>query len=462
MYEPYPVPEIAQQHQRHRYSSLWEFAKQDLRLLVFLLVIASFIGFGIGALWVSLLIAFSVFFALQLRSLYLVNEWISNRPYELPPNLNGIWGALLFNVYRAQRQERVVQAEMVALIDRAQCSLTALSEAVVLIDEQHQLEWWNPAAERLLGLQPSDRGRSVLSILRQPDFIQYFNNIEDFPDGLKLAMSVDHERYVQCKLTQFGIESRMLIAFDVTRVHNLEQMRKDFVDNISHELRTPLTVLSGYIETFAEQDDMPARWRRAFEQMQSQTRRMNALVNDLLLLSRLENERELAKNQIIDMPTLMGQLFDDAQVYNTEFGHTLNLEIDSHCDLIGSDVELASAFSNLITNAIKYTPQGGTITIGWHDDGEHGYFSVADTGIGIDPKHLPRLTERFYRIDSARSRATGGTGLGLAIVKHALMQHDAYLDVISKENQGSVFKAVFPKARLFRDEQEPLDTPNYE
>ena len=462
MYEPYPIPEIAQQHKQHRYSSLWEFAKQDLRLLIFLLVIASFVGFGIGYLWISLMVAFSVFFALQLRSLYLVNEWISHRPYEVPPNLNGIWGALLFNVYRAQRQERVVQAEMVSLIDRAQSSLTALSEAVVLIDEQHQLEWWNPAAERLLGLKFGDRGRSVLSILRQPDFIDYFNNIDEYPDGLKLAMSVEHERYIQCKLTQFGIESRMMIAFDVTRIHNLEQMRKDFVDNISHELRTPLTVLSGYIETFAEQDDLPQRWRRAFEQMQSQTRRMNALVNDLLLLSRLENERELAKNQIIDMPTLMGQLFDDAQVYNTEYGHTLNLEIDSHCDLIGSDVELASAFSNLITNAIKYTPQGGTITIGWHDDGEHGYFSVADTGIGIDPKHLPRLTERFYRIDSARSRATGGTGLGLAIVKHALMQHDAYLDVTSEENRGSVFKAVFPKARLFRDSQESLDIPDYE
>jgi two-component system phosphate regulon sensor histidine kinase PhoR len=186
--------------------------------------------------------------------------------------------------------------------------------------------------------------------------------------------------------------------------------------------------------------------------MQAQTRRMNALVNDLLLLSRLENDKQLAKNQIVDMPSLMNQLFDDAQAYNSEYGHILNLDIDSHCDLLGSDMELASAFGNLITNAIKYTPKGGVITIGWHDDQEHGYFTVQDNGIGIDPKHLPRLTERFYRVDSARSRQTGGTGLGLAIVKHVLMQHGAHLEVESQINQGSCFKAVFPKERLCQAE----------
>lgn len=341
---------------------------------------------------------------------------------------------------------------MVGLIDRAQSSLVALAEAVVLTDELHQIEWWNPAAERLLGIQELDRGRNILGILRQPAFVEYFNNMEQQPDGIKLKSSLHEDRYVQIKLTRFGLESRLVVAYDVTRVHNLEQMRKDFVDNISHELRTPLTVLSGYLETFTDQEDFNPRWRRPFEQMQAQTKRMNALVNDLLLLSRLENDKQLAKNQIVDMPSLMNQLFDDAQAYNSEYSHILNLDIDSHCDLIGSDVELASAFGNLITNAIKYTPKGGVITIGWHDDQEHGYFTVEDNGIGIDPKHLPRLTERFYRVDSARSRQTGGTGLGLAIVKHVLMQHGAHLEVDSKPNQGSCFKAVFPKERLCQAE----------
>ena len=450
MYEPYPVPDLAREHKRFRYSSLWTFAKQDLRLLAFLLIIAAFVGFGLDLLGICILIAFLIFFVLQLRSLYIVNEWISNRPYDTPPNLNGIWGALLFNVYRAQRQERVVQAEMVGLIDRAQSSLVALNEAVVLIDDLQQIEWCNPAAQHLLGISLLDRVTNVLGILRQPSFIEYFNHIDQAPDGIKLKSSILDDHYVQIKLTPFGGDSVLLVAYDITRMHNLEQMRKDFVDNISHELRTPLTVLSGYIETFTDQEDLNPRWKRAFDQMQSQTKRMNALVNDLLLLSNLENNKKIAKNQIIEMPSLMNQLFDDAQAYNADYGHTLNLDIDSHCDLIGSDMEIASAFSNLITNAIKYTPKGGIITIGWHDDGEHGYFTVQDNGIGIDPKHLPRLTERFYRVDSARSRATGGTGLGLAIVKHVLMQHGAYLDVVSKENNGSLFKAVFPKERLYQ------------
>lgn len=450
MYEPYPVPELARGHQRFRYSSLWKFAKQDLRLLIFFLLIASFIGFGVGYFWSCIFVAFLVFFALQLYSLFLVNDWISNRPYDAPPNLHGIWGALLFNVYRAQRQERIVQAEMVGLIDRAQSSLVALAEAVVLIDDQHQIEWWNPAAEKLLAINPSDRGRNLLSILRQPSFIEYFNNIDQAPDGIRLQVQMDVEHYVQVKLTRFGGESRLLVAYDITRMHNLEEMRKDFVDNISHELRTPLTVLSGYIETFIDQDDITPRWKRAFTQMQSQTKRMNALVNDLLLLSNLENNKKVAKNQIIEMPNLMNQLFDDARAYNLDYGHTLNLDIDSHCDLIGSDMEIASTFSNLITNAIKYTPKGGIINIGWHEVGDHAYFSVQDNGIGINPKHLPRLTERFYRVDSARSRQTGGTGLGLAIVKHVLMQHGAHLEITSKENEGSTFTAVFPKERLYR------------
>ncbi|UNW07127.1 phosphate regulon sensor histidine kinase PhoR [Acinetobacter variabilis] len=448
MYEPYPVPELSHEHKRLRYSSLWDFAKQDLRLLLLFLVIASCIGLGIGYFWICIVLAFVAFFGTQLRSLYLVNEWISNRPYDVPPNINGIWGALLFNVYRAQRQERVVQAEMVELIDRAQSSLVALQEAVVLIDENQQIEWWNPAAGRLLGIGQEDRGRNILSLLRQPNFIDYYHHIDDAPDGLKMKSSILEDHYVQIKMTRFGGESRLLVAYDVTRMHNLEQMRKDFVDNISHELRTPLTVLSGYIETFTDQEDISARWKRAFDQMQSQTRRMNALVNDLLLLSRLENDKNIAKNQIIDMPNLMNQLFDDAQAYNVDYGHTLNLDIDSHCDLIGSDMEIASAFSNLITNAIKYTPKGGTVTMGWHDNGESAYFVVEDTGIGIDPKHLPRLTERFYRVDSDRSRRTGGTGLGLAIVKHVLMQHQAQLEIDSRENQGSTFKVIFTKERL--------------
>lgn len=221
MYEPYPTPEISHEHKNYRYSSLWDYAKQDLRILLFFLIIASLVGFGIGHFWGCIAAAFILFVVMQLRALYLVNDWIANRPYEVPPNLNGIWGALLFNIYRSQRQERVVQAEMVGLIDRAQSSLVALAEAVVLTDELHQIEWWNPAAERLLGIQELDRGRNILGILRQPAFVEYFNNMEQQPDGIKLKSSLHEDRYVQIKLTRFGLESRLVVAYDVTRVHNL-------------------------------------------------------------------------------------------------------------------------------------------------------------------------------------------------------------------------------------------------
>ena len=197
MYEPYPVPEQVREQKLSRYSSLWTFAKQDLRLLLFFLIIAGLVGLGIGYFWSCIFIAFVVFFTLQLRSLYLVNDWIANNPYDVPPNLNGIWGYLTFTVPSAKN---VLFKEMVGLIDRAQSSLVALAEAVVLIDDQHQIEWWNPAAERLLGISPLDRGRNLLTILRQPTFIEYFNNIDQAPDGIKLHSNLDDDRYVQVKL----------------------------------------------------------------------------------------------------------------------------------------------------------------------------------------------------------------------------------------------------------------------
>lgn len=440
--------DIQDEQHTEQHSALKNYISEDIRRLILILIISGLIGLGIGHFILFIALGLMFFFALQFRSLYLVNQWISQHSNEPPPELSGIWSALLFNVYRAQRRERTLQAEMVGLIDRAQSSLMALEEAVLLIDEDHCLEWWNPASERLLGLKLGDRRRQVLTILRNPEFIKYFNHVEDHPNGLILQSTLQEGRFIQVKITRFGYESRLLVAYDVTHIRKLEQMRKDFVDNISHELRTPLTVLSGYIETLSDNDDMPQRWRRAFDQMHQQARRMNALVNDLLLLSRLENESSKTKNQIVNMAELMNQLFDDAQGYNTEFGHSVHLNLDSHNDIIGSDIELASAFGNLVTNAIKYTPNNGDITISWQDRGDVSIFSVQDTGIGISPEHIPRLTERFYRVDSGRSRETGGTGLGLAIVKHVLAQHEAHLEIESQEQMGSTFKAIFPKHRL--------------
>ncbi|MDO4222690.1 MAG: phosphate regulon sensor histidine kinase PhoR [Acinetobacter sp.] len=444
---------------------LWQsfkiFVKQDLSQLLFFILIAVAIGIIVEQIWWCIAIAFIIFFSLQICSLFFLNHWINQNNPQQPPYLWGVWRMLAENVQAARHQELQTQLQsqqhITQLIEKTQQSLKNLSQAIVLINHHYEIEWSNLTAVDLLAIEQSHQSQKIDDILNNSQFSDYLQNADFYPDGIKMLCPEYQNRYIQLKITDFGEEHRLIIADDITRIHNLEQMRKDFVDNVSHELRTPLTVLSGYIETFKEQDDLPQRWERAFNQMQSQTKRMTALVNDLLLLSNLENPNIKKQQQLVEMPNLMNHLFDDAQAYNVDYGHTLHLDIDSHCDVLGTEAELTSAFNNLITNAIKYTPQGGTITIGWHDHEDGAFFSVQDTGIGISAEHLPRLTERFYRVDTARSRLTGGTGLGLAIVKHVLIQHDARLEIQSHEGQGSLFKVIFPKHRTFTTQEQTVD-----
>ena len=430
---------------------IWRDLIKDLRWAALLLLIAGIIGFFIHAIWQCLVVALVLFIGLQFYTLYQIYYWIRYYPEQNPPEVSGAFGEILFLLYRYQRQEKQAKTELMQTIYRAQSSVSALQEAVVLINSQQHLEWWNPAAEQLLGLKSIDLGRPVLNIIRHPDFTNYLEQPQQYPNGIKLASWVKPRHFIQCEVTQFGDHEYLLLVYDITHIQRLEQMRKDFVANVSHELRTPLTVLSGYVEMFSEQDDLEPRWQRGFAQMQQQTQRMTAIIDDLLLLSRLENEELGNKDQLIQVTPLLQQLFEDAKAYNTDYGHQLYLHSDSSLNLRGSAHELASAFSNLITNAIKYTPKGGEIHIGWQQDNEQAYFYVKDNGIGIEAHHIPRLTERFYRIDSARSREAGGTGLGLAIVKHVLAQHDAYLEVISTPNCGTTFKAIFDQSRLVQD-----------
>lgn len=335
-------------------------------------------------------------------------------------------------------------------LKKIRSALRALRDAVILLNDDDGLEWWNQAAQDLLLLQSSDKGRRIFDFIQVPEFIKYYQEATtlntdadaDADESVHIVSWQDPNRYLKCELTPFGDE-KLLIIYDVTRLQHLEAMRRDFVANVSHELRTPLTVLMGYLENFSDQPDMPANWRRGFELMTQQTARMNRVVNDLLLLSRIEIEETHAFNEI-DMTKLLTHVYDDAQAYNQEYKHTIHLHIDTYDGLYGSEMYLNSALSNLVINAIKYTPKGGNISISWTKTVEGCRFAVEDNGIGIAPQHLARLTERFYRVDSGRSRATGGTGLGLAIVKHVLYQHEASLQIESVEGIGSTFSAVFP------------------
>lgn len=337
--------------------------------------------------------------------------------------------------------DNITQQQMMDQLKKIRSSLRALQDAVVLLNDDDSLEWWNQAAQDLLLLQPTDHGKCIFDFIRLPEFRHYYQNITAANEGVHIMSWRDPKRYLKCQLTPCGDE-KLLIIYDVTRLHHLEQMRRDFVANVSHELRTPLTVLMGYLENFSGQDDMPPNWQRGFELMTQQTARMNRVVNDLLLLSRIEIE-ETHELHYIDMTKLLTHVYNDAQAYNQEYEHNIHLQIDTNMGLLGSDMYLNSALSNLVINAIKYTPKGGDIIISWTKTTDGCRFAVTDNGIGIASQHVARLTERFYRVDSGRSRATGGTGLGLAIVKHVLYQYNINLQIESIEGVGSTFSALF-------------------
>ncbi|MFK4001441.1 phosphate regulon sensor histidine kinase PhoR [Psychrobacter namhaensis] len=340
--------------------------------------------------------------------------------------------------------ESISQQSTAEQLQKIRSALRALRDAVILLNDDDGLEWWNQAAQDLLSLQPIDKGQSIFDYITVPEFRQYYKNTTLPNDGVHLESWRDPSRYLKCEITPFGDE-KLLFIYDVTRLRHLEQMRQDFVANVSHELRTPLTVMMGYLENFSDQPDMPPKWRRGFELMTQQTARMNRIVNDLLLLSKIEIEESHELNYI-NMTKLLTNIYDDAQAYNQAYKHIIHLHIDTYDGLYGSEMYLNSALSNLVINAIKYTPKGGNITISWTRTADGCRFAVEDDGLGIAPQHIARLTERFYRIDKGRSRATGGTGLGLAIVKHVLHQHEAHLQIDSVEGAGSTFSAVFPAA----------------
>src|SRR5690606_3249374 len=271
----------------------------------------------------------------------------------------------------------------------------------------------------------------------------------NFEQPIDLPSPLDDNVQLEYTITRFGAGEWLVLVRDVTRLHNLEQMRKDFVANVSHELKTPLTVLKGYLETLI--DTMPPeqkRVHRALLQMNQQSQRMEALINDLLLLARLEGTEADKHNQRVQIAPMLRRLRQDGQATDPEKNHELHLEVDPTATVFGDPAELQSAFGNLITNAVKYTPQNGRIEIRWWEDDRGGHLSVHDNGVGIDPRHIPRLTERFYRPDSSRVTQTGGTGLGLAIVKHVLIRHNARLEIQSQPGKGSTFTCHFPPHRL--------------
>ncbi len=379
-----------------------------------------------------------------------INRWVKNIEAS-PPISAGPWDDVLAVIYRQLRKNHNEIEELHRQVDSIMLAAEALPDGAITLDEEMQITWCNKTASEHTGLKlASDKGFSIFNILRAPEFAKYGRQ-SSWPDPILLHLAKDgQEKSLLVQLTPYGIKQFLIVTRDVTQVEKLETTRKDFVANVSHELRTPLTVLSGFLETL---HDMPsgslsAEQREHYHSlMMEQATRMEAIVADLLTLSTLESSPST-----IGEPVRLAKIIDNAllQAKTLSGGRHVFVEnIDKSLCVLGIESELASAVSNLLTNAVRYTPKDGTITVSWYiTETGSACYSVQDTGIGIASQDIPRLTERFYRVDRGRSRATGGTGLGLAITKHVAMRHNAELHIRSRFGAGSIFSVEFPAPRV--------------
>lgn len=412
-----------------------------------------------GILWVTLgALTALVFCSIALlslvvhhwRHLIMLERWLQAEELASValPDSSGKWGDVFARLARIMREQRKNHQQLGSALERLRRATSAMPEGVVILDDVDRIEWCNPVAEKHLGIDTSrDAGQHVTHLVRQTQFTEYLN-AHNYSEPLIIKQVRNQGLTLSLQFVPYGDKQKLLVSRDVTRLERVHTMRRDFVANVSHELRTPLTVIGGFLETLAEEgasDPETNKW--ALTLMTDQTRRMQRLVEDLLTLSRLEDSENLVREDNINIPAMLRELCQEAESLSAGH-HRIDLNLDTKTKLMGSMDDLRSAFSNLVSNAIRYTAEGGDITLNWEIRDGQGVFSVQDSGIGIEPEHIPRLTERFYRVDRGRSRETGGTGLGLAIVKHVLTCHQAKLEIVSEPGKGSCFSAWFPPARL--------------
>jgi two-component system phosphate regulon sensor histidine kinase PhoR len=417
----------------------------SLRILA-ALALGAVLGWLVGSIWGGLVGVLALYLAWNLWQLRELHFWLQNRSVADPPDALGLWGDVVAQVVRLHRRKRFHKERLTRLFRELRRSTAAMPDGVIMLDPQGEIIWFNRKAGELLDLsRRADFGLRIDNLVRHPDFVHYLRG-GDYSAPVVVRPDVNSEKFIAFQLIAYGEDQRLLMLRDVTREVRLEQMRKDFVANASHELRSPLTVVAGYLETFGADPGL-GELAGPINEMRRQTDRMTRIIEDLLELSRFEANDSPIKGLPIDVAGMASLLRKDVTA-RTVHPRTVELSIESGAHLIGDEAMVQSAFSNLVDNAAKYTPADGAMYIRWWTDDQGGHFSVRDTGPGIPSEHLPRLTERFYRVDPGRSRETGGSGLGLAIVKHALYRHGARLEIESIEGRGSTFTCHFPAERL--------------
>lgn len=413
------------------------------------------VGLATGQLAWAIAAAAIIWLIRGYRYLNRTLKWMRDGKRSSPPDSATLWDELNQEFNRLFQRSKKRKKKLGKLLSRFRQASAAMPDATVLLGQRGEIEWFNESAKSMLGLSlQHDVGRRIGNLIRHPSFINYLDR-GDFSESVEVSSPVDPDVRLSLRLVPFGNKQSLLQARDVTRVARLEQMRRDFVGNVSHELRTPLTVIMGYLEALTDGDHVDSEdTRSSLIQMRGQAERMRRIVQDLLMLTRLETGDERPRqDSAVAIPAILAAIEEDARILSGDEAHDISLEAEAGLWLRGNPEELHSALSNLVSNAVRYTPPHGRIRIRWYSDDHGAHFQVQDDGIGVDPRHIPRLTERFYRVNTDRSRASGGTGLGLAIVKHVLQRHEARLRIESEPGVGSVFTADFPQSRLVRREE---------
>jgi two-component system phosphate regulon sensor histidine kinase PhoR len=426
-----------------------DFAARTVLAGIVVGFLVSVTGLLLGAAWGWALLALAMLGCLahHLRHVHLLRDWASRSLTESVPEGSGVWEEIFTLLYRRQRTEVSERHQLARSLARSRQAGRALPYGVAILDSEKRIVWCNDSCEAHFGIDTkADAGQAITNLVRQPEFVAYVA-AGDFSRPLQLKTARGEGAILSVQFVPYVDSQRLLLSRDVTQFARIETMRRDFVANVSHELRTPLTVLVGFLETVRELKLDPDRSRDYLNLMAEQGRRMQSIIDDLLTLSSLESSPEPPRDDRVDVARLLERIRGEAEALSGG-RHRVSLAADPGFDLLGSESEIASAFVNLVSNAVRYTPAGGEVRLSWRASEKGAEFAVEDTGPGIEAEHIPRLTERFYRIDRGRSRESGGTGLGLAIVKHALARHQATLEIESTQGKGSRFTANFPGRRV--------------
>jgi len=414
-------------------------------LLLFLIAGAT-IGWFYGRPEIGLLASVLIALIWQVRQTVIFEKALRTNNFDRLRYGEGIWSQFSSRFSHIRERSKLHKKNHRRLLKDIRNSTNAMPDGGIVLNADLEILMCNKAAQRLVGFKrKKDRGQRVDNLLRNPAFTEYLRS-GDFQEPIEIPSPIDVQRWLWCQIMPFGADQKLLLIRDNTDLKNLTQTRREFVANASHELRSPLTVISGYIDTMADDGEMPGQWKKPLVQMQIQARRMNHIVEELLALSRLEGAGAAPSDELVDVAGLLAAVEKSAN--GSHHTPTINLDIQSSAKIQGKALEIESVISNLLGNAIRHTPASGAITLAWRDDEDGALLCVGDTGEGIAEEHLPRLTERFYRVDQGRAREDGGVGLGLAIVKHVLQRHDAELQIKSTLGTGSEFCCSFPAHRL--------------